>query len=314
MVHRSLRILKFSSMCLGCPNIMGNPFVFLIFLYGVLNFGLTLNITISQTIYSSIRIDSITNNPDNILLSKDGFIYLLSSSDNLFVKFNPDGSVNKMIGGKGWGNLNFDNPTSFYSPDDLNFYITDCYNNRIQRFNRNLEYLGSLSYDEIKIKYPYLIGVDKFYNVIVYDLETKRFFKYTNDKKLERTFGELELSSSGLPFKILFDSKNNIITSDRKRILIYSNWGFLLKELKFDIDITNFTLYDNDLFVLSGTDLNHCDTNGKLLNHFKLSSIIPDITQYKIVDLVYHNRNIYILSSKFILKIKMEDILNWKEN
>ncbi len=301
-------------MCLGCPNIMGNPFVFLIFLYGVLNFGLTLNITISQTIYSSIRIDSITNNPDNILLSKDGFIYLLSSSDNLFVKFNPDGSVNKMIGGKGWGNLNFDNPTSFYSPDDLNFYITDCYNNRIQRFNRNLEYLGSLSYDEIKIKYPYLIGVDKFYNVIVYDLETKRFFKYTNDKKLERTFGELELSSSGLPFKILFDSKNNIITSDRKRILIYSNWGFLLKELKFDIDITNFTLYDNDLFVLSGTDLNHCDTNGKLLNHFKLSSIIPDITQYKIVDLVYHNRNIYILSSKFILKIKMEDILNWKEN
>lgn len=293
---------------------MGNPFVFLIFLYGVLNFGLTLNITISQTIYSSIRIDSITNNPDNILLSKDGFIYLLSSSDNLFVKFNPDGSVNKMIGGKGWGNLNFDNPTSFYSPDDLNFYITDCYNNRIQRFNRNLEYLGSLSYDEIKIKYPYLIGVDKFYNVIVYDLETKRFFKYTNDKKLERTFGELELSSSGLPFKILFDSKNNIITSDRKRILIYSNWGFLLKELKFDIDITNFTLYDNDLFVLSGTDLNHCDTNGKLLNHFKLSSIIPDITQYKIVDLVYHNRNIYILSSKFILKIKMEDILNWKEN
>lgn len=295
---------------MGCSYKMSNPFIVLLLII--------ITSYLYQTSYSQqsnlkiISLDTLTKSPSALLISADNSIFILSTQENKILKLDNLGSFLKKIEGKGWGNLNFDNPTSFYSYDGLDIYVADYHNKRVQRFNRNLEYLNSFNFNdnESNIKFPFLVGIDKFSNLFVYDVESRSFYKYSKDTKLERIFGELEFSGlkNTYPKKLEFDSKNNLYVLTENCIYIYSNWGFLLREIKID-GASTFTIYNDRLFVVFQNELFEYTKAGEISKYNleevqKVAKIIKDVT--------FNNTNIFFLTDEAIIILPINQLLNWK--
>lgn len=292
---------------MGCSIIMSNPFIVLFFTSFLL-----FSTSYPKEVFKVIYIDTLTKSPSAMLLSTDNSIFILSTQENKIVKLNEDGLTLKLVGGKGWGNLNFDNPTSFYSQDGLDIYVADFYNKRVQRFNRNLEYLNSFYFDiyESNFKYPFLVGIDKFSSLFVYDLENRKFYKYSKDTKLERIFGELEFSDlkKAYPKKLAFDSKNNLYVLTEGSLFVYSNWGFLLKEIKIE-NASSFAISNDRLFVCLQNEMHEYSPSGEIIKYN-----FEEVQQLKknIRDISINNTNIYILTDEAIIILPVNQLLSWK--
>ncbi len=298
---------------MGCSFHASNPLIFFLIILLVLFLFTSYHSPAQNISFKIVKIDTIIKFPSSIIATPDDDFFILSTQENVIIKLDKSGFLIKQIGGKGWGNLNFDKPTSFFTNDGLNIYVTDLYNNRIQRFNKNLDYLNSFSFDNFvsNIKYPSLIGIDKFSNLIVFDTENKRFYKYSKETKLETTFGELEFSDlqSSYPKKIAFDSKNNIYILTDYSIYVYSNWGFLLKEIKFDKFISSFFIFDDRLFLW---------VNDDLMEYIRENNIIKyDLEDFKYIsknfrDISINNKNVFILTDEAIVIFPKDKVLSWK--
>lgn len=294
---------------MGCSIRMSNPFIILIFTSSFLY-----NTSYSLDIFKVIYIDTLTKYPSALLVSADNSIFILSKQENIIFKLDNSGLLLKKVGGKGWGNLNFDNPTSFYSSDGLDIFVADFYNKRVQRFNRNLDYLSSFYFDsyEGNFNYPFLVGIDKFSNLFVYDADNRRFYKYSKETKLERIFGELEFSDlkNIHPKKLAFDSKNNLYVLVENCIYVYSNWGFLLKKIEID-GASSIGIYNDRLFVLLQNELYEYNQEGKVIK-YNLEEV-QQITKY-FIDISINNMNIFILTNEAIVILPISQLLSWKRN
>lgn len=305
---------------MGCLIVRGNPFCFFTIHVKIISLLLIQNTFLLSQIkdFTTITFDTLTKNPTSFLVSADYKIYILSSHDNVLIKMDSDGSFIKSIGGKGWNVLNFYNPTSIYSSDNLNIFVADCYNSRILRYNRNLEFLSLYSWNsdnqKHRILYPFLIAVDNFGKLFTFDRENKKFYKISTDSKVEDVFGELEFSKSSdvYPKKLLIDSNNNLYTSDKNRLLIYSNWGFLLKQLKYESQILSFCVTKENLFIIIDDKLLKCNLTGDVLFEYELQSLFPMSEKIEIFDITIRNNYLFILTADRVLKINIDNILNWK--
>ncbi len=77
-------------------------------------------------------------------VSPSGFIYITDSGSDEIYKIDTLGKVVKNFGGYGWDNELFDNPVDVFATD-LSVYVCDKNNHRIQRFDKDLNFISSLS-------------------------------------------------------------------------------------------------------------------------------------------------------------------------
>lgn len=259
-----------------------------------------------------IKFDSLVHNPTAFSIDKEENIYLLSSQENALIKIDRQGKVLKRIGGLGWGTLNFDKPIAVDVSDGLNVFVSDYYNHRIQRFNKNLEYINTLNpaveeNTAHQFRYPTQIGVDRFSNLFVYDTENVRFLKYNANNKVERIFGGYESGETRLfnPIKLVIDKKNNLYILDKNKINIYDNWGTFLKEIK-NVDsyrITTFTVDDEIIYLTNQNELIKIDNNGNVLQKYDINKYLQTNDALELLDIENQNDSIYLLTSIYLIEL-----------
>jgi|GEM_PF-6018455 len=80
--------------------------------------------------------DGEFNNPTDITISEDGYIFVTDSSNNRIQKFSLGGSFITKFGESGSGDGQFNNPTGITVDNDGNVFVVDQGNNRIQKFKQ----------------------------------------------------------------------------------------------------------------------------------------------------------------------------------
>ncbi|MBI3193545.1 MAG: NHL repeat-containing protein [Ignavibacteriae bacterium] len=166
-----------------------------------------------------------------LTIDPSGNIYVLDRGTSEVYKFSSQGNLLQKIGGHGWSVESFDKPSDVFTSNGLDIYVADYGNHRVQRFDRNLNYISSLSLrdEENQTKrfgYPKSIAVDRFGALYIVDGENIRIIKLKGDE-VERTFGGIDAGKGRLqnPQKIRITSDDKVYVLDGNSIVVFDIFG-----------------------------------------------------------------------------------------
>ena len=102
----------------------------------------------SETIENRFMMES-----QAISVDLNGNIYVADTGNNRILKFGPNGKFIKSAGGFGWENQQFDMPIDICATSALDVFVADYNNQRIERYDKDLNYISSLYSDDSKPEY-----------------------------------------------------------------------------------------------------------------------------------------------------------------
>lgn len=235
------------------------------------------------------------------------FILLISKEKNEVIKIDLNGNIQKSIGGFGWNEGQFDDPSSIVSTA-IDVYVSDYNNHRIQRFDHNLNFISSLQKSEqINFEYPKSISLSTKGDLYILDSYNKRIFKINGFNRLERIFGNYESGKAVFsnPSIIKVDNQQRIYVLDGNDILVFDQFGIYLKSItlpeNFTENIIDFYPEQSKMFLLTSKNLYELDSEIKKFN-FK------DFYDFDFIfkKIEVRQEKIYLLSSEGILICQKE--------
>ncbi|MFN4111093.1 MAG: NHL repeat-containing protein, partial [Ignavibacteria bacterium] len=213
---------------------MKTVFQILVFLFISSKIIVAQNLTIEKIIPLNFSANNFSVNENK------KFILLTSKENNEVIKIDLDGNVQKIIGGFGWGEGQFDYPSSIVSTA-IDVYVSDYNNHRIQRFDHNLNYISSLQKSEtINFEYPISICLSSLGDLYILDSYNKRILKVNGFNRLERVFGNYESGRLifSNPSLIRVDNQQQIYVLDGKNIFVFDQFGIYLKTITLPEDFS----------------------------------------------------------------------------
>lgn len=264
---------------------------------------------IQDSSYSYFQIDTLVSESSVFSMDYEGNIYILDKENYKLFKYNSQNQFQKEIGGIGWGQLNFDKPVAIDASYGLNIFVSDYNNNRIQRFNRNLEFISSLSRESFQsTNFPFgrpsFLAVDKFSNLYYYDSENKNIMKITFDGfqiKDVRIIGDYRLVPH--PIQIATTNDNKLYVLESNKISVYDHWGTFLHSLQLDSpqSVRAFCLSEKEIYIVMGDELMILNHKGKQLNKINIAEYFQLPSQNRMTDVKIFQDKLYILTNKIML-------------
>lgn len=282
------------------------------YLFSVYTLFVFLNSSIAQiSSYKLIDLKNYISVASSISIDTERNIFVLDSDNNKLIKLNDEGKFIKEIGSWGWGNYNFDKPISVHASVGLNVYVSDYYNHRIIRFNKQLEYISTLykrNTDNLHLTFglPTAIAVDQFSNLFIYDNENKRILKFDKNGEINSSFEGYESVSERVanPIKFEIDFESNLYVLEKSKIWIFDNWGTRRGIIKFDssYSVSTFCLEGTKVYTIhNGKYITEYDSFGRQLNQFDLTGFFADSFAGDIIDIELLAGNFYILTPNTII-------------
>jgi DNA-binding beta-propeller fold protein YncE len=168
----------------------------------------------------------------------NGRIYILDPDRNTLRLFTKARASEREIGGAGWQNDQFDRPAGLWARNGIDVFVADYGNHRIQRFDRNLNYVSTLytrenANPEERFGYPTDVALSRLGDLFVCDAENGRIVKVNRFTLVERTFGGFGAGSGRLyaPTQIECGPQDHVYVVDGNRVLVFDNFGNFLKNL-----------------------------------------------------------------------------------
>ena len=186
--------------------------------------------------------------PQGIAVGPDGSIYIVDAGFCRIQKFTPDGQFIARWGNQGTGDGEFGyydplGPSSIAVDGNGYVYVTDKYNNRIQRFTSDGVFLnkwGEVGYADGQFIAPSGIAVDQNGFVYVTDWGNCRIQKFTSDGRFVTKWGDYGTGNGQFnePSAITVDADDYVYiadsTDDTTRIQKFTSGGTFI--LKWDND------------------------------------------------------------------------------
>lgn len=170
-------------------------------------------------------------NASSFYINPAGFIYVSDISTDEISSMDTLGNILKKIGGYGWRESAFDNPIDIYA-DALKVYVADKNNNRIQRFDKNLNFNFQIFTRESEIEqerfgYPLSAVMSNLGDVFILDSENTRIVKFDIFGNFLQNFGGYDYGNFALqkPLQLSVSMQNNIFVIDRNEIIIFDQYG-----------------------------------------------------------------------------------------
>ena len=161
-----------------------------------------------------------------------GDIYVVDAGANQLQKFSSDGRLMKILGGKGWGSLEFDRPLDVCAAFPLDIFVVDENNRRVQRFDRPLNFVQSLSEDNVTPPrggkfYPRASALSTIGELFVLESDAHRVIKFTTQLLPEREFGSYNAGAGSLtaPVDIVLTDDDLIRIADGTRVVSFDTYG-----------------------------------------------------------------------------------------
>ncbi len=230
-----------------------------------------------------------------------GHIYVCDSGNNEIIKFDSLGNKVFSIGGYGWEPSAFDYPSHVFA-SSLNVYITDQNNDRVQIFDKDLNYLSSINTDEntnedFSFSYPSSTVVSGIGDLFILDSDNSRIIKYDlrGNFILEiggNNAGQYSLSD---PVSFTISKYLKLFVVDENKIIVFDQYGNFLYEFDFDFTIKKARVIDNYLLLIIENEIVFYEINSSNKKLFKVSK--EDLqSRDEIRDVILKNNKLYILS------------------
>jgi len=164
--------------------------------------------------------------------ASDGGLFVLDQGNNTLAEFGSDGSAVKTIGGKGWGNFEFDQPTGVCASFPLNICVADYNNRRVQEFDRKLNYAQSITDQNLPSSYsgefyPAACGLSTQGELFVLETQGKRVLKFDQKQNFQMEFGSYTAGEGTLsdPHDLTVTSSDQVFVLDAHRVVAFDVFG-----------------------------------------------------------------------------------------
>lgn len=252
----------------------------------------------------------------SINCSRGEFIFVSDIQRNLIYKFTADGTLIKDFGGYGFGNSQFMTPISIDASNNLDIFVCDYYNNRIQRFDLNLNYIASFDFDTYnliadmsrKIYYPRSIAFLNTSEIFVLcDATNYSIAKLKALEEVSLLFGNNSVKTESLfePVKIVCGINLQLWVLDKveNKIKNFDNFGTYIGELgNIEDRIISIAFYKECLYIATDNSIMIYDLTSKKFNNYLYYRIDTKETPVDIA--LLGNDTILILTEKQVYSFK----------
>lgn len=237
------------------------------------------------------------------VISPHGGFYVVDVENNSLVFIDGKTSRVTTIGGYGWTPGSFDRPTSV-STDGLNVYVTDEANHRVQRFDRNLNFISSLSTRDTSLVsarfgFPAGAALSRQGDLFILDGENMRVVKFNARSQFERSFGGIDQERGRIrqPVKIVVAPSDRVYVLEPDRVLEYDFVGNHIRTVGEGIlrGAVGLDVTDNTLLVATADTLHWFTLSGHLRHSTPVHLIISSLPLTPVQDVIVTRDRFYIL-------------------
>jgi len=191
--------------------------------------------------------------------------------------------------------------------DALKVFVTDKNNHRIQRFDKNLNFIFQFytrdsDIEEERFGYPLSAVTSNLGDVFILDSENNRILKFD-------LFGNYLMSIGGYdygryflhdPKQLAISMRNNIYVLDGKEIYIYDNYGTAIGDIEIPEEMRSIRIIFQWLTINSDKKIYISNLNSK--ERELIEAILNGYdNEFEIVSSLVFNAKLYVLTPKNIL-------------
>jgi DNA-binding beta-propeller fold protein YncE len=255
--------------------------------------------------------------PRGIAVAPSRLVYVVDTGNNMVKVYSASGDSLNEIGGSGWGQLEFDQPYDIAVGAGLNFYIADYGNHRIQRFDKDLNYISTLYTRDSddpsqRFGYPTSVAVSRLGDLFLLDSENQRVVKVNTFSTIERTFGGIGAGKGRLenPRKIRVTDQDLICILDGRRILVFDYFGNYIRTIGEGVlkDPRGMTVENDTVYVADGRDVELLDSDGKFLGILAPVAEGERGSPQVFEDIAVHGDRLYLLTESDV------KVFQWQRN
>ncbi len=275
-----------------------------------LKFVLFLLLILSSKIYPQQfqyeRSIGLFKNATSFYINSTGAVFITDNITDEVYQLDTLGNLLNFIGGYGWEINAFDDPVDIFA-DPLRVFVTDKNNHRIQRFDKNLNFIFQFYSRDNKIEeerfgYPLSAISSNLGDVYILDSENIRILKFDLFGNFIQKIGGYDYGSYSLsnPKQLAVSMQNEIYVIDGNYIYIYDNYGTGLGELETPEEMLSIRIIFQWLTVNSEDGIYISNLNSKEQKLIKAKLTGYD-EEFKIVSSLFFNNKLYVLTPNAIL-------------
>lgn len=235
-------------------------------------------------------------------INPGGFLYITDYASDEIYKLDTLGNLIQTAGGFGWSNGSFDDPSSIYATS-LSVYVADKNNNRIQRFDKDLNFISLLytkeSNNNSSFGYPVGCAVSNQGDLYVLDSENNRVVAFDMFGTFSQKFGGFEDGEFSInsPLSITTSSDRRVFVLDTESLLIFDQFGNGLIRFNNERNLTRINITFNYFVLVNNkevfySDLRKSDSEKKI--------ILVGNEAEDIADALIFNQKLYVLTTETI--------------
>lgn len=254
--------------------------------------------------------------PRAISIAPTGLVYVADTGNNKLKVYSAAGDSIREIGGYGWGQLEFDRPYDVSAETGLNVYVADNGNHRIQRFDKDLNYISTLYTRESedpsqRFGYPVGVAVSRLGDLFLLDDENLRVVKVNTFSTIERTFGGIDAGKGRLrnPRQLGLTGKDLVCVLDGQRIVVFDNFGNYVRTIGQGVlaDPRGMAVDRDTIYVASNKEILLFTSEGKLLDVLKPPLGSKEEDGHRINDIAVYGGRVFVLTDEEVR------VYRWKE-
>ncbi len=244
-------------------------------------------------------------------ISTAGYIFVCDAESNEIIKMDLAGKIIKSIGGFGWAQSAFDEPSDVFATV-LRIFVTDKNNNRIQVFDKDLNFLFEVKSQSgnsgFSFAYPLSCVTSPQGDLYILDSDNLRVLKYNLSGEFQFQIGGNDAGIFSLrnPTHLAVAHDGKIFAVDNNLIFVYDQYGFGLVKINPEMNNLTINILLNILCISDESSVKILDLS-KQDSNFRL--FVPQLEPgEKIVEASVFENYLYILTPERILRYKLESI------
>jgi len=246
------------------------------------------------------------DNASSFYINPAGYIYVTDiDTDEIFV-LDTLGNLIHREGGYGWTKRAFDTPVDIFA-DALKIFVADKNNHRIQRFDKNLNFIFEVSTRESEIEeerfgYPLSAVTSNLGDIFILDSENSRIIKFDLFGNFIQNFGGYDYGSYFLeePKQLAVSMQNNIFVIDNNQIIIFDAFGNSIGKAEGNDNFISIRIIFNWLTVCTEDKIYVANLKYPDLNIKEIFLERIDFNPKAVSALIFNNK-LYVLSKNNIL-------------
>lgn len=234
-----------------------------------------------------------------------GNVFVADAGAMVIHKFDIRGKQLAEVGGPGWGSQQFDRPTGIDARLGIAVYVADMGNNRISRFDRDLNFMATLDGDDGSIDpgfgYPVDVAQSALEQMFILDSENNRILALRGFGHVERVFGGIDAGPGRLrdPVALATGTEERLYVLESGRVVMFDYFGNFLGYFGNDLftDAQGLTVTPRGILVVTPDTLYLFAAEGDHLRTIPRSSLVFASDAGEFRDAIYTRIFLLILTT-----------------